>query len=316
MMAWAMEHIRLLDPLSHDKLTQRLQHLVPPGGRFEAIVKENSPMIGVSDGRSPAPETLCFIDRPQADSIQAGRLSVITTAEIASRIHGGNLYVVDDPRALYIDLIDSLSSTPGFHCFSSLTTSAPGIHESAEVHPAALIEAGTHIGEGCVIAAGCVIKRGTHVGRNVIIRENTVIGCDGIALYKSKDGRRLHFPHLAGAYIGAGSQIGAGCVIPRGMLSSTRIGENCVIGNLSNIGHGCRIGNGVWMSAGCLIGGHAQLGVGCTLGIGSTLRDNVTLGRDCSVGMGSVVAKDLAEGSSVFGNPARRLADLKTGPER
>lgn len=275
-------------------------------------------IVGVSDGRSAAENTLCFVERfPNQDTLLRLKGSlVITNHETSASLTGCSMLIVSDPRALFIDLINHISSASGFYCFSSLVNDVPGVHPEANIHPHAVIEEGVFIGANTIIAAGCVIKRGTHIGRNVTIRENTVIGCDGIALYKTLDNRILRFPHLAGVIIEDEVEIGASCVLPRGVLSSSRVGSETVIGNLSNLGHAVQIGAKVWMSVGCLIGGNTTIGIGCTLGLGVSVRDNLRLGSNCSIGMGSVVVKDLPEASSVFGNPARQLPDVKSGPTR
>jgi UDP-3-O-[3-hydroxymyristoyl] glucosamine N-acyltransferase len=315
-----MEHIKFNTAISLKDIVELAKAILGSTGNLEekAGTHPSETIAGVSDGRNAAKNTLCFVERPPCQKIiaQLQQSLVITTRETSAALDGCSMLIVADPRALFIDLINRISAASGFCCFSSLIDNLPGIHPEANIHPHAVIEEGVFIGAGTMIAAGCVIKRGTHIGGNVTIRENTVIGCDGIALYKTQDDRVLRFPHLAGVIIEDGVEIGASCVLPRGVMSSSRIGSKTVIGNLSNLGHAVQIGAKVWMSVGCLIGGNTVIGEGSTLGLGVSVRDNLRLGNNCSVGMGSVVVKDLPEACSVFGNPARQLPDVKSGPAR
>lgn len=315
-----MEHIRFNTPLSFDELVVLSKGIL---GQEEKLVARTgavplTSVIGVSDSRKAAPNTLCFVEKaPTPENFERLRQAFIITNSVASSsLNGCSMLIADDPRALYIDLLNRISVVPGFSCFTLQISDAPFIHPEADIHPRAVIEEGVYIGANTRISAGCVIKRGTHLGDNVTVRENTVIGCDGIALYKTRDGRVLRFPHLAGVIIEDGVEIGVSCVLPRGVMTSTRIGSDTVIGNLSNLGHAVRIGRKVWMSVGCLIGGNTTIGDGSTLGLGVSVRDNLRIGNNCSIGMGSVVVKDLPDDSPVFGNPARRLPDVNAGPER
>lgn len=315
-----MECVKFNSALSFDELV-RLAKVILGSNQYleEKIAQEPlPPIIGVSNGRNAVPGTLCFIDRPpdQNGLAQLKDAFVITDRETAALLVGGTLIVVDDPRALFIDFINHVLVNGGFSLFTSFITGAPAIHPEADIHSRAVLEEGISIGAGCRIGAGCVIKQGASIGNNVIIRENTVVGSDGIALYKAKDGRVLRFPHLAGVIIEDGVEIGVSCAVSRGVMNSTRIGRDTVIGNLSNLGHGCQVGAKVWMSVGCMIGGNSTIGDSSTLGLGVSFRDNVRIGANCSIGMGSVVVNNLPDNSSVFGNPAKRLPNVNAGPER
>jgi UDP-3-O-[3-hydroxymyristoyl] glucosamine N-acyltransferase LpxD len=313
------EHIRFAEQVSTSEIAE-LARRIQGAGKIEVRTGQQklSQVVGVSDGRFPASDTLCFVDKAvrQTTIDQLQRNLIVTNPALATTLQGCSILVAPDARALFIDLLEQLEVAPGFSCFTTLANARPGIDPTAEVHPMAVIEEGVSVGAGARIAAGCVIKRGTVIGCDVTIRENTVIGGHGIALYKAQDGRLLRFPDLAGVLIGDRVEIGTSCVLPRGVLTSTLVGRDSIIGNLCNVGHGVRLGRRVWISVGASIGGNVSIGEGSTFGLGVAVRDNVQIGNNCSIGMGSVVMRDLPDGGSVLGNPARRLPRVAAGPER
>ena len=273
---------------------------------------------GVCDARVGAKKCIAFAVSMSFDEMEQKMESCFVLTEVEYHSMGANnIYcVVEDARAVFIDLLNILVSQIGLQPFTSCMRGQPEISDAAIIASTAIIEDGVAIADGAVISAGCVIKSGTQVGKNTVIRENSVIGIDGITVYKCKDGRVLKFPHVCGVSIGEDCEIGANCVIPRGILTSTVIGNRAVIGNLCNIGHGASLADEVWMSVGSLVGGHTHIGEKATIGMGVCIRDNLTIGEGVSIGMGSVVVKDMESGISVFGNPAKRMATLSTGPKR
>lgn len=273
---------------------------------------------GVCNGRYPVPATLCFVDRTPDDAQRhlLGDTVVLTTPALAEGLSCKALALSNDPRAAFIDLVAGWQRQSLLAPFTSLGPQQGEIDPTARVHPRAVIEADVSIGPGCEVAAGCVLKQGTVLMQDVVVRENTVIGCEGIARYVAADGRVLRFPHLAGVLVQRGAEIGAGCVIARGALNSTRIGAGSIIGNLCNIGHGVQLGIKTWMSVGCLIGGNSRLEDNVTLGLGVNIRDNLHLGVGASAAMGSTVMRSLAAGVSVLGNPAKVVPGIVAGPSR
>lgn len=267
-------------------------------------------ITSVSDGRAPVAGSICFVE----DIEKLIKRSDVTYI-VPALVIGFSCIIVGDPRSLFIKLLEILQEKKLTCAFAS---GEKNIHVSrtARIHQTSVIEEDVAIGDGTVISAGCVIKSGTSIGCGCIIRENTVIGCDGISLYKSQAGEVQRFPHLAGVSVGDGVEIGANCVLVRGTLKNTRIGDHVVIGNLCNIGHGVSVADKVWLSVGSLVGGNSSIEVNSIIGIGVTIKDNLTIGVDASVGMGSVCTKSTEAGSFLFGNPAKLIRKIKVGPER
>jgi len=245
--------------------------------------------------------------------------TVLVSHDLADRLAtswpAASLLRVEDPRAVFIDTLEYLQSNSLIGA-SSMLPKTPAVSPEARIGEGAVIEAGAQIDDGVIIGNGAVVHAGVWLKSGANIGANCVIGGTGINAYVGRDGRRRGFPHLGGVIIGEGTSLGAGCVVVRGILSSTRVGTDCIIGNLCNVGHGVEIGDNVWISVGTMIGGHTRIDTSATIAMGCTIRDNIIVGARANVGMGSVVTKQVSAGSSVFGNPARSFTAINAGPAR
>ena len=87
----------------------------------------------------------------------------------------------------------------------------------------------------------------------------------------------------------------------------SRIGEGAIINTAATVDHDCRLGGFVHISPGVHLGGGTQVGNGAWVGIGACTRQQIRIGKNAVVGAGAVVVKDISDGLTVAGNPAKPL---------
>jgi len=109
------------------------------------------------------------------------------------------------------------------------------------------------------------------------------------------------------AWIAADAEIGVGCQVDAGavIMANARIGRQCIIGPNTNVSHDDVLEDGVDATVGVTICGEVHVGKYAWLGGGCVIRPRVRIGDDAIVGLGAVVTKDVAAGTTVVGNPAR-----------
>jgi UDP-3-O-[3-hydroxymyristoyl] glucosamine N-acyltransferase len=174
------------------------------------------------------------------------------------------------------------------------------------------------IGDDTNIGSHAAVAEGTAIGARCDIQPGAVIGSDGFAHYRDPDQSMYTFPHLGRVWIGDDVEIGANCVIVRGMVNDTIVEDGVKIGNLCNIGHNCTLHANAGLTAHVVLAGSVTLGEHCDIGLGATIKQHVRIGAGARVGMGSVVTKDVEAREGVFGTPAKPLRTMRslTWPNR
>lgn len=146
------------------------------------------------------------------------------------------------------------------------------IHASADVQTSAIGD-GTRIWQFCVVLPGAAIGRDCNICSHCFIENDVVIG-DRVTV---KSGVQL--------------------------WDGLRVGDDVFIGpnaTFTNDRHP-RSGNRDFE---CM---ETTLESGCSIGAGAVILPGLRIGRRAIVGAGAVVTKDVPDGATVVGNPARIL---------
>ncbi|MDY6373090.1 MAG: sialic acid O-acetyltransferase [Bacteroidales bacterium] len=112
-----------------------------------------------------------------------------------------------------------------------------------------------------------------------------------------------------GAYVNPTARIGDGSFIAgwTSISDSVNIGRHVMIHPFSNIGHDANIGDYSSIEAYVFIGGESSIGEESVMHVKSSIIRHKSIGNNVEVGINSVVMRNMPDGISVFGNPARKI---------
>jgi UDP-3-O-[3-hydroxymyristoyl] glucosamine N-acyltransferase len=236
------------------------------------------------------------------------------------------LVFVDDPQDAFISVLREFRGAP---VRRSIGVSPDAIiSRSATVGPDCNIYPGAFVDENVVIGARCDLYPGTYVGRDcrigndcilyphvvlyadvrlgdrVIVHASAVLGADGFG-YRFRNGRFEKIAQLGWVEVEDDCEIGACATIDRGMIGATIVGEGTKLDNLVMIGHNCELGKHNAFASQAGLAGSVTTGdyVRCAGQVG--VADHVHLGRGCTLGAKAGIHKDIPEGETHVGYPAR-----------
>jgi sugar O-acyltransferase (sialic acid O-acetyltransferase NeuD family) len=109
------------------------------------------------------------------------------------------------------------------------------------------------------------------------------------------------------ASIGEGCQIHAGAIVG----AEARIGRQCIINTKASIDHECELEDGVEIGPGATLCGLVQAKINAWVCAGATVLPRRIIHADAVVGAGALVRKDVPQGTTVVGVPAKPISTKK-----
>jgi bifunctional UDP-N-acetylglucosamine pyrophosphorylase/glucosamine-1-phosphate N-acetyltransferase len=169
--------------------------------------------------------------------------------------------------------------------------------------PGSALHGETEIGSGCVIGPAAIIHD-SRLGDRVVVRSSTIEDstiADGVDVGP--------YAHLrVGTEVGPRSHIGNFAE-----LKNARLAAGVKVGHFSYLGD-ATVGADTNVGAGAITANfdgarkhHTEIGARAFIGSDTVLRAPVRVGDDARTGAGSVVTRDVPDGATVVGVPARRV---------
>jgi UDP-3-O-[3-hydroxymyristoyl] glucosamine N-acyltransferase len=285
-------------------------------------------LTGVNTLALAGPSDLCFAERAdQAEAVGASHAGAVIVPEDFPPVAGPLLLRTAEPRARFFRIAERFvpqASAAGLHPSAVVDPSAR-LAEDVAIGPNAVIGAEVSIGPGSVIGAGSVlecrvqlgaeclieanvtIQRDTEIGSRCILHSGCVIGGDGFGFAWDGSAHRK-IPQLGRVVLEDEVDVGCNACVDRATLGETRIRRGTKIDNLVQIAHNTEIGAHVILVSQSGVAGSSRLGTGTVVAGQVAISDHLEIGAGARIGGQSGVTKDVAAGASVFGTPARPMA--------
>ena len=224
-------------------------------------------------------------------------------------IHQNKIFlVVDNPKRSLIKILNKFF----------INHPEAGIDSSSYIHPEAVIGENVYIGPNCfigkcIIGDGNIIHSGvniydrTTIGNDNVIHSGAVICVDGLGCIRMPNGKLEEFPQIGGVIIGNNCYIGGNTHIASGSLSDTIIENGCKINGMSFIGSNDILHENVWITGSTMLAGSVEVGSDTTIFSRVVIRDWCKIGKKVTIGMGSVVTKNIPDGETWYGSPAKKI---------
>jgi UDP-3-O-[3-hydroxymyristoyl] glucosamine N-acyltransferase len=222
----------------------------------------------------------------------------------------GNQIIVNDPHKIFFLILQNFFYKKDRHFINDKSVIlSKSVGSNVNIGAFTFIDKEVTISKNVYISNNVTIKGKVFIGENTIIESGASIGVDGFGHFINSDHTATRVVHLGGVYIGHDVIIGSNTTISRGALSDTIIEDYVKIDNLCHIAHNVIVKKRSMITACVEISGSSLINEDVWIGPNSSIINGITIGKNCFVGIGTVVIKDIPENKVVAGVPARILKD-------
>ena len=111
------------------------------------------------------------------------------------------------------------------------------------------------------------------------------------------------------AWVSRSAQLGSGSVVfaQASVQALASIGVGAILNTGCSVDHDAQLAGGVHICPGAHLAGEVYVGARSWIGIGASVIQQVRIGSDVTVGAGAAVVRDLPDGVTAVGVPARVL---------
>lgn len=239
------------------------------------------------------PAVACLVISPELEECYS-------EAEIGRRI---SLIISAEPEMAFYRIHEELCRTGKLYDRYDFEKR---IGNDCNIAPSAVIEHGVIIGNHVTIGPNTVVRRGSVIEDNTTIGCNATIGSEGFQMIRDTDGSLLHPTHVGRCHICSDVYIGDhSCICNSLFGGETYIGQGTKINNLVHIAHNCYVGKKVVITAHVMLCGSVKIEDNAWIAPNTSILNRVVIGTGAKVGLASVVTRNVAPHSVVYGSPAK-----------
>lgn len=157
------------------------------------------------------------------------------------------------------------------------------IGNNAQIHERVSIGTGTQIGDDALLFPGVTIYSKTLIGHHFTAHAGSIIGSDGFG-FAPVNGKYEKIPQVGIVRIEDNVELGANCCIDRATMGETLIKEGTKLDNLVQIAHNVEIGEHTVMASQCGVAGSAKIGHHSVFGGQAGIAGHITIDPNNSFG--------------------------------